>query len=237
MFQPVKNQRLADVVFDQILELIISKKIMPGERLPSERVMAEQMVCSRSAIREAIKMLETMGLVEIRKGVNGGTYVKESNFENVAKSIYLMYRLAQVDIFQLLEYRKVIELAAVRYATERASPEKIDMLKENVNQLKENLHDPEFRKRNNRDFHLMIASFSQNKILMMSMQAIIKAIDHSLEVLVQDEEASHILWKSHDNIVKAMEKRDGDLAERKMEEHLLSIERRVRKGKTSIKNN
>lgn len=225
MFQPVKKKRVADAVYEQILEMIIKRELVPGERLDSERDIAIQMNCSRTAVREALKMLEKVGVIETFNGVNGGSFIKKENTETIGNSLRLMLQMGEIDQFELVEARKALETIAVQYAVERATKEDIDKLKQNIIELEKNSEDHYFRIKNNHEFHEMIFLFSRNKILLLCIQALMVAINRTFEKIVQDETAVRELISSHKKIVEAIEKKNVKLAQEEMVKHIKLVER------------
>ena len=88
MFQPaIKTEKISDHIIGQIRDVILSGRLKPGDRLASEKELVAQFGVSKASVREALRALEAMGLVEIRKGVSGGIFVAEVDMKTTINSI------------------------------------------------------------------------------------------------------------------------------------------------------
>ncbi len=123
-----KQNKQFDMI-QSIEEAILARSLKPGDRLPSERMLKEKYGISRGTIREALKALEQRGLIEIRKGAKGGSFVKEMDPEYASRTLALLIRHGQVSIEHICDFREVIEEITAAYAAERATPEDIERLR------------------------------------------------------------------------------------------------------------
>jgi GntR family transcriptional repressor for pyruvate dehydrogenase complex len=122
LFQQVEREpRLSDKVAQMILDTILSGKLMPGDKLPSERELGEQFGVSRTVIREAVRALAAKGLITVRSG--SGLRVAPADASSVQESMSLFLRAAMLDYRKLSEIRKVLEVEIAGLAAERATPE------------------------------------------------------------------------------------------------------------------
>ena len=108
-FRTARQSRIFQDVVDQIQEAILSGKFQTGDMLPSEREMREIFQVSRGTLREALRVLEQKGLIEIRLGVSGGAMVKAAMAETLTESLGLMLRLRKISLDHLHEFREDIE--------------------------------------------------------------------------------------------------------------------------------
>ena len=118
MLQPVKKSRLSSEVIDQISQSILRGDYKPGHKLPPERDLANQLGVSRTVVREALRSLEIMGLVESQIG--GGTFVKEHTIENVLTPIANYFSSDDSVVDEIIETRKILEPEIVKLAAQRA---------------------------------------------------------------------------------------------------------------------
>lgn len=116
-------------------ESILNRKYLPGDRLPSEREIMEQLKVGRGTVREAYHSLQQKGLIEIRHG--GGAFVREVDSSMVGDTLATLIRHRQVSTLHLQEFREAIESRFAAYAAERATKEQIDNLKLLVDQMEE----------------------------------------------------------------------------------------------------
>ncbi len=123
MFKPAKQNRIFQDVVDQIQNAILSGKVNPGDILPSERDLREMFKVSRGTIREALRVLEQKGLIEIKLGVGGGAVVREASIDKVSESLALLIRHRRVPMRYLAEFREGVEGDMAALAVQRATPE------------------------------------------------------------------------------------------------------------------
>lgn len=121
MFRAAKQNRIFQDVVDQIEEAIVAGKLQPGETLPSERDLKELFQTSRGTLREALRVLEQKGLIEIKLGVGGGSVVKAAPMEQVCDSLDLLVRFQQISLEHLAEFREGIEGIVAATACRRAT--------------------------------------------------------------------------------------------------------------------
>ena len=122
LFREARQSRIFQDVVEQIEEAIISGRLRVGDRLPPERDLKETLKTSRSTLREALRVLEHKGLIEIRLGKGGGAMVKSISAEQISQSLGLLIRSQQVTLPQLAEFRERFEgdiaaLAAAKAAS------------------------------------------------------------------------------------------------------------------------
>ena len=116
MFKPIKLSRLSDEVIDQLKESILLGHFKAGDRLPSERELAEEFQVSRVAIREALRALENSGFITTRQGATGGAYVTDLTFEHLANAFLDLFLANKISIPELYQVRLLIEPEVARLA-------------------------------------------------------------------------------------------------------------------------
>lgn len=125
MFKRAKQSRVFQDVVDQIQDAIVTRKLAPGTRLPAERELKEMFNTSRGTLREALRVLEQKGLIEIKLGVAGGAIVKRMDADTLMESLALLIQSGEVSLEHLSEFRIKIEGSLAELATHRATPEDI----------------------------------------------------------------------------------------------------------------
>lgn len=168
MFRKAKQNRIFQDVVEQIEDVILDGKIMPGQKLPSERELGEMLGTSRGTLREALRILEQKGLIEIRLGVNGGAIVKEATSEQMSETLALLIRSQSVSLKDLSEFREGVEgivasLAAER-VTKKDSTELKKLLKEAEQHYKEGPSQWNQFVRVDEKIHMALARISGNPI-------------------------------------------------------------------------
>lgn len=129
LFRAAKQNRIFQDVVEQIQEAIIEGHLKVGDRLPPERELKEMLQTSRSTLREALRVLEQKGLIEIKLGMGGGAVVKTLSPDLVAESLDLLIRSHQVSLQHIAEFRERVEADVVVLATGRMTPSDWDNLK------------------------------------------------------------------------------------------------------------
>src|SRR6266511_4341798 len=120
VFTPVRQARASGAIVLQIERAIVDGALHPGDRLESERELAEQFSVSRITVRDALRVLEARGLIRVKVGATGGAFVAETNFDHVVGSISTMIALRKMTLSELAEARTVVETATAELAAERA---------------------------------------------------------------------------------------------------------------------
>jgi DNA-binding FadR family transcriptional regulator len=129
IFKKAKQNRIFQDVVEQIQEAIISGRLQAGQQLPPERELKEQFNVSRGTLREALRVLEQKGLIEIKTGVAGGAIVRGVSTEQVTESLALLIRFKKVSLKDLAEFRRGIEGDVAAIAARRAGTEDVARLK------------------------------------------------------------------------------------------------------------
>ena len=130
LFRKARQNRLFQDVVDQIQTAILDGKISPGDKLPAERELGEMLGTSRGTLREALRVLEQKGLIEIRLGVGGGSVVKDPGGEQITESLAMLIRSQKVSLHHLAEFREDVEGTVTGLAAKRATAKDIQYLKD-----------------------------------------------------------------------------------------------------------
>ncbi len=129
-FQRVKKSRIFQNVVDQIRDAILEGRLNPGDMLPPERELRETFNVSRGTLREALRVLEHMGIIEIKLGTGGGISVKQAGIDQLKESLTLLIRSGTLPISEIGEFREGIEGKIASLAAKRASVDDIKDLEE-----------------------------------------------------------------------------------------------------------
>jgi DNA-binding FadR family transcriptional regulator len=130
MFQVAKQTKVFQDVVEQIQEAILSGRLAAGQTLPAERELKETFNISRGTLREALRVLEQKGLIEIKLGVGGGSVVKSVDTDQISESLGILIRSQKVSLNHLAQFREDVEGIVAAHAAENHSPEDIDTLKD-----------------------------------------------------------------------------------------------------------
>ena len=129
-FKPIKQLRVSGEVSDQLKQSILSGHFKAGDKLPSERELAEEFQVSRVAIREALRALGNSGFITTRQGANGGTYVTELTFGQIGNAFLDLFLADKISIPELYRVRLLVEPEIARLAALAITLEYAQRLKE-----------------------------------------------------------------------------------------------------------
>jgi GntR family transcriptional regulator, transcriptional repressor for pyruvate dehydrogenase complex len=210
---------------DQIEEAILSHRLNPGDRLPAERELADQRGISRRTLREALRLLEEKGLIEIRSGATGGSFVRDLDAGVVTRSLDLVIRHQKVPLSDLSQFRLDVEGIVARRAAERAGPEEIKALNTLIGQAGELFEGLEFDWRKlmevDRKIHLLLARAAGNQLHLLVLQSIHNNITPYYEAyLSKSPEVQINNFNELRALVRAVSKGNGDEAEHLARDHV-----------------
>lgn len=219
MLKPVKKTRLAEDVVKQIKELIRKKKFKPGSKLPSERRLMGELKISRSSVREALRILEIMGLIEVKPG--SGIYVK-----NPVADVFLPLSSwlpeHKETLYNHFEARQVLEPRAASFAAERASKTIIKKLEESLSEFKKQIEKKNLvgAIKEDVEFHRIISQATGNKTLMLLMDTIAKFLLEGWKATLRVPGRMEKTVLEHGAILEAIKERDPERASNEMQKHL-----------------
>ena len=221
-YRQIERATVSDAIVDQLRGLVAQGILKPGDRLPSERELCKRFGVGRTSVREALKPLITMGLLESRMG--SGTFVAAETGQ-FQKSLQwgLLSDLKSRD--DLVETRHMLETNAAYWAAERAGEENLAVISVTLNGMEENLGHPTIFQKFDADFHFEIARAAQNRMLYRLINVIRGQIQTWIgERLALTPDRSEILARTslaqHRDIFAAIEAKDGPAARAAMDRHI-----------------
>lgn len=221
----LKPTRLSDSVIDQLIELIIQKKIQPGEKLPSERKLAEYFGVSRTSIREAIKTLSKLGLFKTVPGK--GIYLVENVGEGSEVKALAYPLLLTKDIEYFFEARELIQVEQARLAAERASEADIKEIKDALT-MASSAKTQEEQAECDVKFDMAVAKAAKNTILIQFLASIKEFTRLYLHKFITTHRYRTSI-KEHSKILDYIEAGDQENAAKAMQQHLNNIKSSIRK--------
>jgi GntR family transcriptional regulator, transcriptional repressor for pyruvate dehydrogenase complex len=226
----VDRVSLSEQVAKQLQELIINGGLKPGDKVPPERQLAEQLSVSRTVIRESVKLLQERGLVKVVTG--SGTYVSEMDPNVVVQSIGLFMSNRKNKLKDLFETRSLLEVEIASLAAERATKEDLENLEKTLDEMKKTLSKSYFDDDNLRafvqadlEFHRGLAWSTNNSLLPILVDSIYGLLfEFSLKVS-RIPGAPESAYKYHQLIYKHVSDHDYQKTSQEMRNHLLEAER------------
>lgn len=220
---PLQVPKASDVLADDMRERILRGDFPEGTSLPPERELVAQTSMSRTTVREALRILEVQGLVQIRTGRSGGAFVCRPGKESVANSVNLLIRGRHVRLADLLDTREAIEPACAKLAAKHRTDEDLeilDRLNEEIAIESGSLAD--FLQANV-DWHTAVAAASHNELLSGMMLALSHSIfDATNNQGFIDSTVRDTTARAHRSVTKAIRDRDQEAAVRRMTRHVHS---------------
>lgn len=226
IFSPVQAERVSQLIEGQLKEAIIKHHYRAGDKLPSERELAEMFSASRSSIREAIRSLERSGFVVVKKGVHGGAFViQKGNSKPMVDYLRDVMRLRQVSLEEILQARLIIEPEVAADAALKATPEDIELLEEITRDHLTGFdsENPVMQFDRNPRFHRIIAEITGNQVFIIIMQILLEIHAFRMNQFKLDEETIRKITHQHDSIIEALKKKDQKLAFEEMKKHVLAV--------------
>lgn len=214
-----RQKRLSDSVADDILSMItIEKKFTPGEKLPNENELSEELKISRTTLREAIRILATNGILEIQRGK--GTFVKKDFKGDNIEEISSLSKI-KANAKDLYEMRLIFEPEAAYLAVERASDAEIKRILSLGEEIEEYIKLGKDRTEIEQAFHKSIAKATHNEFMNKLMPVIYQAIDKGVALSEKKETAVKDTITDHRMIMDFIKNRNAEGAKSAMKIHIL----------------
>lgn len=221
-FEAVRKTKVYEKVAEQIQRLIRDGLLKPGDMLPPERELAETFQVSRSSLRDAIRTLELMGMVEARQGE--GTVVREPSGEAVASPLTAVLLQQREFVSELLELRGMIEPTLAARAATHADADDLAELEDILRRQKERVDRGELAIEEDSEFHYSIARASNNKVVLQVVDVFMDLLRESRKHSLQVEGRLQKSLVSHQQILSAIARHDAAAAENAMRRHIQEIE-------------
>jgi GntR family transcriptional repressor for pyruvate dehydrogenase complex len=226
-FETVRRNKVYEEVARQIERLIL-KKLKPGDKLPSERELAETLGVSRSSIRDAIRSLELMGMVEPRQGA--GTIVREISSDSLANPLVNVLKRKEELVSELLDFRKMLEPPLAARAAARVSADEISEMEEILQRQQEKQSLGEAAVAEDAEFHYSIALASGNSVVLKVLDILMDLLRGTRERSLQVEGRPQRSLAGHRRILAALKRHDAEAAKAAMRRHIEDVEEIVLKN-------
>lgn len=224
--ETIPRNRVYTEVAKQLQERIVSK-LKPGDMLPPERELVRRFGVSRSSIRDAIRSLEAVGLLEPRQGI--GTVVRELSTDSVVNPVAnaLLQKRKVVD--ELLDVRQILEPALARRAALHTTPETLSELQAILDQQEEKARLGELTTEEDSSFHYAIAVAADNAVMLKLVHVLMDLLHETRERSLQVGGRQQKSLAGHRRILAALKLGDADAAEAAMRQHVSEIKKIVLK--------
>lgn len=219
MLTPIRKQRVSNIAVEQIQQLITTHQMKPGDSLPSERGLMEQLKISRVSVREALRVLEMMGLVEVYPGK--GVFVADHS-RSLMQPLSDWLSLHQEALLEHFEVRLLIEPHAAGFAAKRATEKIIKEMKKALERFNESRAERDLIGMIKADafIHALIASATGNRTLEVLMKIFSSRLLEGWKASLRTEGRAEKTVEEHGAIIQAIEEGNEEMARTRMKEHL-----------------
>lgn len=228
--------RISDQVADQLLQLVRERKLQPGQRLPAERQLAQELGVSRAALREAIQRLSSRGILESRIG--SGNFLRAPYplwSDQAISSLVPLMRDDPQYRYDVLEARQILEVGTACLAAQRATDNDRDRIRRCFDEMlhHQNMHDVDNAARADTQFHLAIAEASHNIVVVQAMRSLFEMVLNTVtqnrrEMFVhKDPKVLARLTEQHYNLMQAILSGEPEQAKAVIGEHLTFVHEKL----------
>jgi len=221
----LERNSLSEQIADRILQMIKDKQLRPGDMLPPERELAVMMGVSRPSLREALRALSIMNIIDNRQG--SGTYVTSLQPEHLVEHLEIIFALDDSTYLNLFAARRILEAGLAELAAKMITDKEIEELQICLTRSYETVEDKEKFLESDLDLHNQILGVTKNSILLLFMRSINKLSLYSRRFTGESLDMRKQTLADHQKIVDALSKRDRMAARQAMLDHLDHVEGRL----------
>ena len=220
LVQPIRRDRLYQGIVSQIEGLLERGELKPGDQLPAERLLADQFEVSRASVREALRSLELLGIVETRAG--GGTFVRRAQPEDLAKPLSALMSRGHT-VSDVIDVRGLIEPAISERAARSITAAEIAELHEILRSQERKVAAGQNYVDEDTRFHELIGQAARNELLVTMLGVIWDVLRASREEWLQTERRAYSSLEAHRRILAALERHDPEAARETAAEHIRAV--------------
>jgi len=218
--QPIERQRIYESIVDQMRQLIISGRWKPGQRIPPERELTTMLSVGRTSVREALRILEALGFIEIHAG--NGSYVKQDI--EIPSALHNLIQVVQGDEYfaEIMETRELFDAQIAYLAAQNATSDDIQALAEIVDRQSESVNKGLDGVEENIEFHLRLTEISGNRVMVEFQRLLFKLSRQSINQLFQIHGFPEESVRQHREIIRSIQESNPLETHRLMLKHLRS---------------
>ena len=214
------SEKITDVIISQVRDAVLSGKLKPGDRLASEKELVAEFDVSKATLREALRALEVMGLVERRKGAAGGVFISEVKLQTTIHSMMNFLHFHSLSISEITMIRYFLEPNIARLAVSRITTEDLVTLKSYITN-----GDGDYSNTTLKDigFHRYLARVTNNSMLILIVDFIESHLDEIKQSLPLTADFYSMVRNAHHRILSCLIDKDGESASIAMAEDVLEV--------------
>lgn len=227
--QPVQRTRVSDLVTEQIMDLISSGELKPGDKLPSEADLMQQTGVGRPSLRAALHTLEAMNIIEIRQGV--GAFVREVDVPTISVGTELPQLFSQRSILEAIAVRRMLEPEIAAVAATAATDDDLERLHDALRALDDSKVGDRYPESTHIAFHLCVAEMTHNMLLVRIEHFLLslwkEGLERAFDLAPVDRGDVNAIAYDHQLLHDAIAMRDPVLARQRMLEHISTTADRI----------
>lgn len=225
IFKPATSTRPADEIQAQIRSLLWTQRLKAGDRLPSERDLAEQFVVSRNTVRQALRSLVDSGLLDMKKGAAGGAFIRDGGGDAVMAGLTDLYSLGTIQPAHLTEVRILIGVETVKLACERGTAAELEALEANVKAAEKAVRDNNIplRTTHNLEFYRILARMTRNPLLVVLTDSVMAITQKFVEEFMRTPSPTVMPFRKR--LLADLRARDAEAAAERTRQHLLRLQK------------
>ncbi len=229
--EPISSKTVVEQIVDRMTNAMMEGHYKIGMKLPSEFVLMEELNVSRNSLREAMKIMSAMGIVEIKRG--DGTYIAKEVKANVFDSVIYSIMFESSSNNEIVEYRKILDEAVLKVAMYKISDEEIENLQFLINQMQFYSQKNDFDKVAELDyqFHIHLIECSRNSFLIRNLKSVYKVFYPTIKKNIRTEEAFARADVHHQMMLEVLKNKDESLIRQAIDDSLSSWKNRIKEKK------
>lgn len=227
MIKPLRGPAVSEAIRTYIKDYILTNGLKPGDLLPPESQMMEDLGVGRSSVREAVKALQSLGIVEIRRG--DGLYVREANFDSFLESLSYNMRFDHTMFGEVFQMRVWLETAVIGDAIAQIGEQEIAKLKELLADWHNYVAKGENPASLDAEFHYILYRQLNNQTLLKLLEVFWLAFEQVNSEVVRISDPEHAIAQ-HEALLESIISRDAALTRQRLIEHFGPVQQRIEKA-------
>lgn len=223
LFRPIESKRSFEEVAEQIKESIIDGKLSSGDRLPSELALAQEFNVGRQTIREALRSLESSGLIKIHRGTRGGAIVEDKVLHVISDTFQLALQMQDISVEDLTVARIEVEKGILQHVISNATSVDLEALQANIDEAREKVKEGEVASSINVEFHRLLAKASGNPVFEVVIDSLMMVATNYLSGANVSLAHSSQAIEEHAELIRAISSRNIEKATEILQAHLYHL--------------
>jgi len=229
----IPRPRISDQIGDELKGLILRGDLKRGVKLPTEEQLAAQLKVSKVSVREALRNLETEGLIEKRRGVHGGSFVAHPGSEKMGEWVVNYFRVGMITPEELVDFRRTLEPALVVLAVERRTAKDLEAIKVIIDEIAQGVRRGKMSTHKAVEFHRLIGEACHNRLISMVMEALVKVFEEILAKVPRTLEDAEYDLDHCKKIYETLVQRKKGKAQDLMIDHFRTLAKIIQREKKS----